>query len=258
MSEVPGANLIPEFEQLLDRPFSFYPPVLNIEHNEWKLLEATWSEILVHNTKTDLEIWVPRRFVGQASQIEKPVMIVGLNKEIEYTAGIIRPHEKRVLNLPRASSGPPPAAAGTIPTPAMIGGVRLGGGPDSKIAWLVGGVLVLGLLAAFVGVSLSRNDRFEFKAVMQEDLGFGAQDDYFAVVRKLGTPANDRWKEPSTEMQYRALTYPDRHLTIIFMGTERKNELYIGAFNDEWRPVHTVTHAGRGNTRSLLDRLQRF
>jgi hypothetical protein len=59
-------------------------------------------------------------------------------------------------------------------------------------------------------------------------------------------------------MQYRALSYPDRHLTVIFMGTERKNALYIGAFNDEWRPVHTVTHAGRGNTRSLLDRLKRF
>jgi hypothetical protein len=255
---MPETIPFPEFENLTGRPFSFYPPVLNIEHNEWKLLEATWSEILVHNTKMDLEIWVPRRFIGQVSQIEKPVMIVGLSKELEYNAGMIRPHEKRVLNLPKSPTGPPPAAAGTIPTPAMVGGVRLSSGSESKIIWLVGGVLVFGLLAAFVGVKLSRNDNVEYQAVMQEDLGFSAQDDYFAVVRKLGEPKNDRWKEPATEMQYRALTYPDRHLTVILMGTERNNALYIGAMNDNWRPVHTVLHAGRGNTRSLLDRLKRF
>jgi hypothetical protein len=249
---------IPEFEQLTGRPFSFYPPVLNIAHNEWQLREATWSEMLVHNTKMDLEIWVPRRFVGQISQIEKPVMIVGLNKELEYNAGIIRPHDKRVLNLPKAPSGPPPAEAGTIPTPAMVAGVRLSSGSESKIAWLVGAVLVLGLLAAFIGVKLSRNDNVEFRAVLQEDLGFSAQDDYFAIVRKLGLPAKDRWKEPATEMQYRALSYPDRHLTVVLMGTERDKALYIGALNDDWRPVHTVLHAGGGNTRSLLERLQRF
>jgi hypothetical protein len=249
---------IPEFEQLTGRPFSFYPPVLNIAHNEWQLREATWSEMLVHNTKMDLEIWVPRRFVGQISQIEKPVMIVGLNKELEYNAGIIRPHDKRVLNLPKAPAGPPPAETGTIPTPAMVAGVRLSSGSESKIAWLVGAVLVLGVLAAFIGVKLSRNDNVEFRAVLQEDLGFSAQDDYFAIVRKLGPPAKDRWKEPATEMQYRALSYPDRHLTVVLMGTERNKALYIGALNDDWRPVHTVLHAGGGNTRSLLDRLQRF
>jgi hypothetical protein len=249
---------IPEMAQLTGRPFSFYPPVLNIEHNEWQLREATWSEMLVHNTKMDLEIWVPRRFVGQVSQIEKPVMIVGLNKELEYNAGIIRPHEKRVLNLPKAPAGPPAAESGTIPTPAMVAGVRLSGGTESRIVWLVGAVLLLGVLAAFIGVKLSRNDNVAFEAVLQEDLGLSAQDDYFAVVRKLGQPAQDRWKEPATEMQYRALSYPDRHLTVILMGTERNKALYIGAVNDGWRPVHTVLHAGGGSTRSLLERLQRF
>lgn len=249
---------IPELAQLSGRPFSFYPPVLNIEHNEWQLREATWSEMLVHNTKTELEIWVPRRFVGQVSQIEKPVMIVGLNKELEYNAGIVRPHEKRVLHLPKAPAGPPPAETGTIPTPAMLAGVRLSGGTESRIVWLVGAVLLMGILAALIGVKLSRNDNVEFEAVLQEDLGFSARDDYFAVVRKLGPPAKDRWKEPATEMQYRALSYPDRHLTVILMGTERKQALYIGALNDRWRPVHTVLHAGGGNTRSLLERLQRF
>ena len=33
-------------EKLGKRPFSFYPPVLNIEHNEWLFERATWSEVL--------------------------------------------------------------------------------------------------------------------------------------------------------------------------------------------------------------------
>jgi hypothetical protein len=37
---------------------------LNIEHNEWQLREATWSEMLVHNTKMDLEISVPRQVLS--------------------------------------------------------------------------------------------------------------------------------------------------------------------------------------------------
>ena len=55
-----------------------------------------------------------------------------------------------------------------------------------------------------------------------------------------------------------ALTYADRHFTVILMGTERKGARYIGAMNDKWRPVHSVKHAGRGNTRSLLEGLPKF
>ena len=71
-----SANSIPELEGLSGRAFSFYPPILNVEHNEWKLREATWSEILVGNTKDGQEIWVPRRFMGAISRVEEPVMIV--------------------------------------------------------------------------------------------------------------------------------------------------------------------------------------
>jgi hypothetical protein len=42
------------------------------------------------------------------------------------------------------------------------------------------------------------------------------------------------------------------------MGTEQKNARYIGAVNDEWRPVNSVKHAGQGDTRSLLEGLKRF
>ena len=54
----------PPIEQLGPRPFSFFPSILNIEHNEWIYRQATWSEVLVENAKTHAEVWVPRRFIG--------------------------------------------------------------------------------------------------------------------------------------------------------------------------------------------------
>ncbi len=252
-----SANPIPELEGLRGRAFSFYPPILNIEHNEWRMLEATWSEILVHNTKDDKEIWVPRRFLGALSRVDEPVMIVGLERELEFTAGILRPHERRVISMPKASSAPPAMADEAIPTPAMVSGIRLGDAGESRMGlYIIGGIIAV-LFIVYGVVSYSRGDRVEYRTVLQEDLGFTAEDDVHAVIRKLGQPANDRWRE-GKDLQYRALAYPDRHFTVILMGTEQKNARYIGAVNDDWRPVHTVKHAGHGNTRSLLETLPRF
>ncbi len=248
---------IPELEGLSGRAFSFYPPILNVEHNEWKLVEATWSEILVHNTKDDTEIWVPRRFVGAISRVEEPVMIVGLERELEFTAGILRSHERRVISMPRGTARSAPMEDSAIPTPAMLGGTRIGDAGESKLGLKSLGGIVAVLIVVYGVVSYSRGDRIEYHAVLQEDLGFSAVDDYHAIVRKLGAPASDRWRD-GKDLQYQALAYPDRHFTVILMGTEQKNALYIGAVNDDWRPVHTVKHAGHGNTRSLLEGLKRF
>jgi len=253
-----AANPIPELEGLHGRAFSFYPPILNVEHNEWKLKEATWSEILVHNTKDEQEIWVPRRFLGAVSAIDEPVMIVGLARELEFTAGILRPHERRVISMPKASSSSPtPVADEAIPTPAMVSGVRIGDTGESRMGLYILAGIVAVLIVVYGVVSYSRGDRVTYHAVLQEDLGFTSEDDYHAVVRKLGVPANDRWSE-GKDLQYRAMAYPDRHFTVILMGTEQKNARYIGAMNEEWRPVHTVKHAGHGDTRSLLEGLKRF
>jgi hypothetical protein len=253
-----SAQPIPELDGLRERAFAFYPPILNVENNEWILKEATWSEILVHNTKSDLEIWVPRRFLGALSSVEEPIMIVGLEREIEYVAGIVRQHDRRVIQMPKAPHTPAPLPDEAIPKPATLLGARVGGdGGESKIGLYLIGLIIVLVAAVYGFVSYFRQDRVEYQAVLQEDLSFSAEDDYHAVVRKLGPPANDRWRE-GKDLQYRALAYPDRHLTVILMGTEREKARYIGAVNDEWRPVHTVKHAGRGNTRSLLETLPRF
>src|ERR1051325_2914507 len=114
----------PSMEHLATRPFSFYPPILGIEHNEWLFRKATWSEILVVNCKTGAEIWIPRRFLGEISRTEAPVVIVGLTRELEYKAGAVWPYQRRVIEMPVAVGGftaqpPPPAAPRTGPAPGV-------------------------------------------------------------------------------------------------------------------------------------------
>ena len=248
----------PSLEQLTGRSFSFYPPIVGVEHNEWLYMRATWSEVLVVNAKSQSEVWVPRRYLGAISKIEEPVMIVGLSKELEFKAGQLWPFERRVIEMPRPV-GPSPAAPldRPHPTAAEVIGIRSGGN-ESKIGWVIGFVLIFGVLACFLVVSYFGATRIEYTTVMQEDLGLKGSDDYFAVVRKLGEPAADRWKEGATDLQYRALYYPAKKLTVILMGTERNSVHYLGAMNENWRPVHTVTHPARGNTRSMLEGLKKF
>ena len=105
----------PSLEHLATRPFSFYPPIVNVEHNEWLFRKATWSEILVVNCKSGAEVWISRRFVGEVSRIDDPVLIVGLNRELEYKGGgglappaaSHRDAGKRLARFPRTSAAGP-------------------------------------------------------------------------------------------------------------------------------------------------------
>jgi hypothetical protein len=256
--------LPPPFDQLEHRPFSFYPAIVGIEHNEWRLRKATWSEFLVINTKTALEIWIPRRFMGDLSRTDEPVMIVGLNREVEYRAGQVVPHVRRVIEMPRAVNETPRAntVEHAVPEAAPVVGIRFESGAESRISRLILWALGCGLLACVLFIAFQRIDRsggrVSYAPVMQSQLGLGPQDDYHAVRRKLGEPASDRWREIGGEMQYRALTYKSPSVTVILMGTEREKALYIGAMDEQWRPVDAVSLPNGRNTYSLLRNLKRF
>ena len=247
--------LPPQLEDLGERAFSFYPPILGVEHNEWKFQRATWSEILVLNTKSNSEIWVPRRFVGEISRIDEPVMIVGLKKELEYEAGQVVQHERRVLAMPGPHKQIPASTEGPVVAPKGHGSST---NSESRLGIVIIGALVDGIAACYFLVSYFRGGRVEFKALEQQELGFTARSDYFDVVNKMGKPADDHWKSDATERQIRALEYPAQGLTIILMGLDKNKELYVGAMNKDWRPVHTIKHAGGGDTRALLDHLPKF
>jgi len=255
---MPEPALPPMMELLKQRPFSLYPAVRNIEHNEWLLKQATWSEVQLVNTKTGMELWVPRQHVGEVSSVDQPVMILGLTRELEYKAGTVWPYERRVLEMPAASRARRPGRE-TEEGPREV---RRSDPTESRIGRLViGGVgatlLLLIVVVAVVSIGPLRS-RVVFTAKDEVFLELNRHDDYHAVLRKLGPPGQDRWRAEGGELQYRLLWYPQRAYFIVLMGPDRDAARYIGALDGNWRVIHHVELGGGGNTGSLLRTLPRF
>jgi hypothetical protein len=263
---------MPPAEELKGRAFSFYPPILNVEHNEWMLREATWSEMVVANTKANVVVAVPRRYFGEISQIEEPVMIVGLSRELEYKTGSVWPTERKVVAMPGkvVQMGRRPGTAGE--EPKSPGGLKsiigMGdSGTDTRISRMIltvfGGIAFAGLLI-WALVEFTPQAKPTFVAKDQAYLELTREDDYYAVVRKLGQPSLDRFKPTGGEIQYRALTYNGRGYVIILMGTGRDAVRYIGTLSyttdkqKDWQPMHFVEFARGASTASMLRTLPKF
>ncbi|HUI54868.1 MAG TPA: hypothetical protein VLY04_07845 [Bryobacteraceae bacterium] len=249
----------PPLDHLGSRPFSFYPPILNIEHNEWLFRKATWSEILVVNCRSGEEVWIPRRFVGEIARVEDPVLIVGLTRELAFKSGMVVPFQRRIIEMPVAVGGStaPSTSSPGHGEPAPIVGIRLEPSDRRAFRLIVGVVatlIVLYLLALnFTRVGELRQRHVTFTAADQSFLELNPHDDYLGVSQKLGKPAWDREQETGTIL-YRAMGYPDRKYTVILMGRDRGSMGYIGTMDNNWRPIHSV------NTRtdSLLRALKQF
>jgi hypothetical protein len=256
--------LPPSLETLGKRPFSFYPPVLNIEHNEWIFQKSSWSEFLVTNSKTGMEVWVPRRFLGEVSRVDEPVMIVGLKRELEYRAGTLVAHERRVIEMPKAVNdhARPPLPEQAPPSALSQMGLGGDGGAESKIGKVILGALVVALVVTFLVVSYFRSkadfSNVTFIPIVQQQLGLTAKDEFGTVVRKLGQPSEDRWRPETGEMQYRILRYPEKGIYVILMGMEKDKARYIGSMDESWKPVDSVELPQRGNTRAMLNKLAKF
>src|ERR1039458_1794772 len=171
----------PQLDHLLTRPFSFYPAILGIEHNEWLYLKATWSEILVVNTKSSAEIWIARRFIGEVSLVDDPVVIVGLNRELEYKGGMIVPLRRRVIEMPVAPGAEAIAAAlDARSQPAPVVGIRVASSADKRIFKLIGAAVTVAVLLCVVAVNGSRQ-RVVYTTKDQTYTGLSARDDRKAV-----------------------------------------------------------------------------
>jgi hypothetical protein len=252
----------PPIAQLGRQPFSFYPAIINAGHNEWMYRSATWSDVLVRNTKTNEEVSVPRRYVGEVSSVDAPVMIVGLLAELEYREGVVWPAERRVIEMPRAvNDAPRPRITHSQAARAPVIGIRLESERTSRVGKMAVGGVALGVAGCVLAISLFRGGVIGTHAfytpVLQADLPLGSDDDYAAVVRVLGAPVAERWRSDSNE-QYELLVYPQRKLYVILRGRERADVRYIGAMDWNWRPAHAVDLDGRGSSYGLLRRLPRF
>lgn len=252
----------PPFDDLTNRPFSFYPPILNVEHNEWLYRKATWPEILVVNRKTGAEIWIPRRFFGEVSSVDHPVLIVGLVRELEYRGGAVWPYERRVLQMPVAvggASAPGPVAPRERRGPAPVIGIRLESHRDRRAYKIIGGAVALSVIVyvAVLNLNLWRPPRARNSASTFRDHSFlvlSAQDDWSTVIAKLGPPAKDRWTTAGS-IQYRALTYPEHRYTVVLMGNSAH---YIGTLDDRWKPLHSATLPDGASAEPFLRDLKRF
>lgn len=262
----PESKYAPPLDQLADREFSFYPSIGNVETNLWRMVDANWSEFLVENQSDRTQVWVPRRYLGDVSASDRPVMIVGLNRALDYKAGQVWPVQKRVIEMPRVPAGEVREETVEVEKTGlqshmMNNGIRLDDS-EKKVGRLIlmalGGAILL--VAVVVGYfrGVNSGEIVSFKTVVQESLGLGPEDDYFAVVRKLGQPETDRWKAEGESVQYRVLAFPKQKLNVILAGRERGQALYVGALDSDWQVVDSVNQRGGSNTYAVLSKLPRF
>ena len=244
------------------RPFSFYPPIRNVPHNKWFYRKATWSEVLVENTRTHEEVWIPRRYVGDVTRLDEPVMLVALLKELELQAGRIIPAQRRVIEMPLAvNESPRPRSSDTPRQPgiATVIGIRVEDGASSRVLkFLVGGIS-MGIVGCVLLVSFYRGGilgNHMYAPVLESDLGLGALDGRDAVIRKLGPPSEEHWRAAGASIPYGVLAYPRRGLYIVLRGSDRETSRYIGAMDRKWNPVRSVELPERGDSSTLLRSLR--
>lgn len=255
---------ISALNHLGNRGFSFYPPILNIEHNEWFFRRGTWSDILVVNSRSALEIWIPRRFLGEVSLIEDPVVIVGLVKELEYKAGAVWPHQRRVIEMPMAvgERPRPPQPRNEVLAPVI--GIRTESVTDSRMGKLVGLTILASAIGVTccIGLSVLREGSFKPRAAYsvgdRRYLELTTADGYDAVLRLLGPPSADHWQTGAGGVRIRRLWYPERGYSIILKGDSRDTARYAGAMDAGGNPIYRSALGTGRSTLPTLKSLQEF
>jgi hypothetical protein len=250
----------PPFDDLRNRPLSFYPPILNVEHNDWLFRKATWPEILVVNRKSGEEVWIPRRFLGEISRVDSPVLVIELNHALEYRAGAVWPSRRSVLQMPLAvgdsPNGPHPVRERRGAAPVV--NIRLESAPERRILKAIGGAVAVSVTLYLTAVSVSRVSDFRQRNAIRVDRSFvdlTANDDWASVTAKLGPPVADRWHGAPGGVRYRALAY--RHFIVILMSASETPPHYLGAVDSYWRPIHAAP-SPNGASAELLRRIDPF
>ena len=152
-----SAPLIPSPLDHIGRThFAFCPAIKNADPNEWMLAIVSWSEIKVVNARTGRELWMPRHYIDGVSCAAGPMLMVALTKELEYTAGALRPRVKRVIEMPLTATdvGTSGRPSVRLAGPASVIGIRLESREDSPtgkaLAYAGVGAVVVSVLAALL------------------------------------------------------------------------------------------------------------
>lgn len=237
------APLPTPLQNLGGRRFSFYPPIRNIEPNDWMYRRSTWSESVVVNMRSGEEICVPRMFIGEVSSVDDPVVIVGLTRELEWNQGVVVPHQRRVIELPVAVNDGRPSP--TRPSrPAQVVNIRLEPKREIPAGKWFGVVFALGAVAFTILTSVARQSQTHFRTDLfrasQPYQQFGPGDDYFSVVAVLGKPAEER-SVTANGRTYLLLKYPGRRFSIVLTGSTPAASRYAGAVDLQGRVLHAIS-----------------
>ncbi|HEY4086832.1 MAG TPA: hypothetical protein VGM43_12885 [Bryobacteraceae bacterium] len=228
------------------RSFAFYPPILGVAHNEWRFRRATWTDVVVVNTKSGDEACIPRSFLADVSA-NAPVVIVGLKKELEWREGMAVPYRRPVVELPIAVNDnmPSPSVQASRPRrPAPVVSIRL----DSPRTPAATGrkavvVVMLGVVAAAVVADVARPgevlERIEGVRPHRVWQQLTPGDNYSAVVSKLGQPEAQRTFIDEEGEVFRSLEYPSARFTAILEGTTQEDAHYVASLDARGRILGT-------------------
>jgi hypothetical protein len=255
----------PRFAELAGRTFAFFPAIRNVEHNEWTLEKETWSEVLAKNARTGEEIWVPRSHIGKISSANSPILIVGLQRELQLKGGSVSPFRQQVVAMPAPGGTARPTVVGAEPPPPKRGNSAA----DRQTFSFIGKALLAGLAVVLLYVMfnftkgespLAALFRADTSTTDQRYLGLTNADSYHVAVSKLGQPEREQWLSlEEADLQFQALWYPQRSYLVILMGGSRADMRYIGTLHDPSRKVLDAARLSRGgDTSSLLHNLPTF
>jgi hypothetical protein len=253
------APLPTPLQHLGGRRFAFYPPIRNLEPNEWLYRRATWSECLVANARSGEEVWIPRIFLGDVSRMDEPVMIVGLNRELEWRAGAIIPRQRMVIEFPAAAYNRKTVnddgAARPSGHKAPVINIRLESKSEVRAWKWIGVAAVLGAVAFTIVADVTRqaqsHQRADLFRTYRSYLELNATDDYSAVVGKLGAPAGSVSRNNGFRV-FRSLEYPSRRYSVVLMGITEQDARYIGALDPRGRILDAVRLRDGSSSESLL------
>jgi hypothetical protein len=235
-------------QQLGGRRFSFYPPIRNVDHNEWIYRRATWTEVVVVNAQSGVEACIPRSFVGDVSFVDDPTVIVGLRRELQWLGNGVRAWRAPVIEFPVAMD----EGAAPVPHPdhpAAVVSIRLDH-PESRTSLKLGVGLVLTAVGCLIAADIARSW-----------IRTGAVDDYSSIVRKIGSPDSEHLVHTADGHVYRMLRYPKRGSVIVLSvgaDADARSAHYIGALDLNGRVLNAVTLRGGVSAVPLLRSLPPF
>jgi hypothetical protein len=252
------APLPTPLQHLGGRRFSFYPPIRNLQPNEWLYRRATWAECVVMNARTGQEVWIPRQFLGEVSGVDEAVMIVGLSRELEWRSGAIIPRERRVIELPvavpLAVNDSRSVSSGATRLAPVIN-IRLEPKPEARTWKWIGVAVVLGAVASTILANIAWQSQPRLRADVFRNyrpwLQLTADDDYASTIRKMGAPASVHSSE-SGDRIFQSLVYPKRRYSVILMGPTRDNARYIGTLDAHGRVLDTLRLRDGSSSAPLL------